>query len=279
MTNVFDLKEKSNNILLLAITFSLGIYFIFECAFLGSDLYYCVIGEEGYSWNDELGYIIETAITVVLIAAALISTVIATTKNRKWILVASFILAGLAYHVSLGMLNCLILAIVWYKNTGAELQLEDDKLLKTAMILAAISFASVLVLPLYGLILWLLSPNNVDSTWMMFVFGSQLISFVMKPELVVMIYLFRKSKGREETVYRKIRKTTKVYFVLWILLVAVMLLADLMQNGMLSQWFGSGDAGVEAGDWSEWETEDDVIYGTDEEGNVNFEMEAIDVSE
>ncbi len=272
MRNVFVLKEKSNNILLLAITFSLGIYFIFECAFLGSDLYYCIIGEEGYSWNDELGYIIETAITVVLIAAALISTVIATTKNRKWILVAIFILAGLmAYHVSLGMLNCLIFAIVWYKNTGAELQLEDDKLLKTAMILAAISFASVLVLPLYGLILWLLSPNNVDSTWMMFVFGSQLISFVMKPELVVMVYLFRKSKGREEAVYRKIRKTTKLYFVLWILLVAVMLLADLMQNGMLSQWFGSGDAGVEAGDWSEWETEEEAVYYDDDGDGTTFE--------
>lgn len=254
MRNVFVLKEKSNNILLLGITFSLGVYFIFECAFLGSDLYYCIIGEEGYSWNDELEYIIETAITVVLIAAALISTVIATTKNRKWILVAIFILAGLmAYHVSLGMLNCLILAMIWHAKS--ESQIADEKLLKTAVILAAISFVAVLALPLYGVILYVLSSSNVDFAWMMFVFGSQLFSFIIKPEMIVMIYLFRKSKDRDEATYSKIHKTTKVYFMIWALLAVLMLSADLIQNGMFSQWFGIGDAGVEAGDWSEWETE------------------------
>lgn len=278
MKNIFNLKERSNNILLLAITFSLGIYFICECVFLGTDLYYCIIGEEGYSWSDELEYIIETAIMTVLIAGVLIATVMASAKNRKWILAAIFILAGLmVYHVSLGMLNCLILAMVWYAKS--ESQIDDEKLLKMAVILAAISFVAILALPLYGVILYVLSSSNVDFAWMMFVFGSQLFSFIIKPEMIVMIYLFRKSKDRDEATYSKIHKTTKVYFMLWALLAVLMLSADLMQNGMFFQWLGIGDAGVEAGDWSEWETEEDVTYGTDEGGNVTFQMEAIDASD
>ena len=43
--------------------------------------------------------------------------------------------------------------------------------------------------------------------------------------------------------------------MLWIALTVAMLLADLTQNGMLSQWFGIGGADLEAGDWSEWGTE------------------------
>ena len=128
-------------------------------------------------------------------------------------------------------------------------------LLKTTIILAVISFVSTLLLPLYGMFLMLLSPANVDMTWMLFVFGSQLMSFVIKPELIVMIYLFRKSKECEDDVHTRIRKAGKIYFALWTVLVVVMLLADLTQNGVLSQWFGIGGADVEAGDWSEWETE------------------------
>lgn len=255
-TYIKNVKEKSNNILILAILFTLGIYFIFGCISLGSDLFYCITGEEGYSWSEDIEWIIESSILMLLVAITIMSVIMAGKGKRKLMVVAIVILAGLMiYNMSPGMLNCLVLAIVWNKNAMAESPLDDDVLLKTTIILAVISFVSTLLLPLYGMLMMLLSPANVDMTWMLFVFGSQLMSFVIKPELIVMVYLFRKSKGCEDDVHTRIRKAGKIYFALWTVLVVVMLLADLTQNGVLSQWFGIGGADVEAGDWSEWETE------------------------
>ena len=46
-----------------------------------------------------------------------------------------------------------------------------------------------------------------------------------------------------------------------------MLFSNLTDAGVISGWFGEiGGADVEAGDWSEWETEEDMQY-YDEEGN------------
>lgn len=64
------------------------------------------------------------------------------------------------------------------------------------------------------------------------------------------------------------------------MLIAVMIFANLTNDGVISGWFGDfSGADKETGEWSEWETENSIDYDTDADGNVTFEMEAEDVSE
>ena len=147
---------------------------------------------------------------------------------------------------------------MWYSNERKNRQLENGQLLKASVVLAAITFITTLLIPVYGLVLMLLSPSNTDIEWILLNLSLQLFAFIVKPELILMVYLFRQNKG-EDAASCKIRKTTKLYFALWIFMVIVMLIANLTDSGVASQWFGCNEgAQVEAGDLSEWSTEDDL---------------------
>lgn len=270
MKSVLNLKERNNNILLLAIIFSLGIGAIFELGDAVIVFIYCIIGEEGYTWSEEIPYILEIAVWASIMMVAALMTVLAAKKKCIWMVFTVVLLAGLTvYSVSTLFLNCLILAIVWLWNEKRKALLSNNKLLTVGIVLAAISSFDIAWVILYGL--------SAELEWLLLNLSLQLFVFVLKPEMVVMIYLFKNSK-KKELGYKKVRVVTIVYFVLWTMLVAVMLFANLTDSGVISGWFGDfGGADVEAGDWSEWTTEDDVSYGTDSDGNVTFEMEAEDV--
>ncbi len=271
MKKWLNVKEKSNNVLLLAILFSLGVGAIFEFVDPITVLYYCITGEDGYVWSEEVPYIVEMLIWVLGMLVTALLTVLAANKSRMWMLLTVVLLAGgTIYSVNTVFFNCLILAVVWFWSEKRDVQLDTNKLLTVGIVLAIISFLNVVAVALYGL--------SAGLEWFLLNLSLQLFFFIIKPEIVVMIYLFKNSK-KKELGYKKVRTVTMVYWVLWIILIAIMLCANMTDSGVISGWLGDFvGADIEAGDWSEWETEETLTYGTDEAGNVTFEMKAEDAN-
>ena len=255
----YKLKESENyNVIILAVLAALTIKLVHYIYLTGVNIH------DAIAWDmfDAYGFMmIGTAVAAVLFFAMAIAFVIqAVKKDPKFMICAIVSLTVAAVMgVSLCAVQCIIACVYWFwvvKVKPDKQQYELVKLLTGILIVVSVGAFAV----------WEISY------WVQFGFDSlqeegllalsRLHNRVFNPEVLLIAYLFKHS------VSKSFRNLCKLLAVIWVLMTLWMIV-----DTYILSWFNMGafeewgpESSIEAGDWSEWETEEDLQY-YDEEGN------------
>lgn len=248
----YKLKESNNyNAIILAVLIALVIRLI------RSVYVACINVWQVIEWNmlDGSGLFIGGTAVLSLICniLAVVFVVQAIRRDPKMIIGAVASLAVMAVAgVSLCAVNCLIGGGYWFwliKKPSERTILEH--VYRLTMILLAVSVAVCIVSHISSLFTYGLESVSIE-VWYAF---THVARNLFNPEVFLLIYLFR--HGRK-----------KLPLLAAAIVIAVTLAAafvGVMNIGHFSEW--GPEASVEAGDWSEWETEDGNITYYDNDGN------------
>lgn len=260
----YKLKGCQNyNVLILAVLMALVIKFLHYIYVTAVNVYQVV------AWDmlDVYGFAMigSTALTVLFIALAMAFVIQACKRDPKFMICAIVSLAVVAVAgVSLCAVQCIIACGYWLWMVKAKPdKLQRNMIKRVTLILIAVS----VMLFVIGTVTWWI-PNGFSPLSEEILYVLQKLQYrCLNPEVLLVAYLFKHSENK---VFRNL---CKVLAVIWVLVTLMMIL-----DTYILSWFGTGhweewgpETSVEAGDWSEWSTEEDRVYYDGEGNGVTYE--------
>ena len=265
----YKLKESENyNVIILAVMVAIAAKTVHYMYLSGVQIYYAV--QWGGDLFDSGTYlsIVSCGLAFVFFLLAGMFAACACRKDPKFMICAIVSLAVSALMgVSFCAVQCIIACVYWmWMVKGPSEKPEAYHIKRITLILVIVS---VVIFVVWELSVWL--PFGNESLKDEIYFALQwMFGNCFNPEIVLIAYLYKCSQ-------RKLFKNLcRVLAVIWIAVTIGSLLTSLGSVVNFGVWEEWGSDTLEEGDWSEWTTEDDITYGTDEDGNVTFEMEAED---
>jgi hypothetical protein len=266
----YKLKESENyNVLIGAVFISTFCLCILELIVSVTGVSIGLIrmhGAEGVDWARQLMLfrLAYAALAIGLFAGCLLLVDAACKKNSKFIFpaIALFVLIDVfSYGEAFAAGNCAIMAIVWFiviRKRDADLLKWSKAMIVALVVVAMIKIPLIIFLEFHTMEGLIIS----DYIWE----AVRLIGgCILNPEFILALLLLREQNG--SSVGKALLKSV---IAVWVIVFGAWLFSNVqvvLQEPALGYWSDEEPVTeIEEGDWSEWETEEDMQY-YDEEGN------------